>query len=177
MPYIKKKHFIPVFPTQCQKSQLFLFLRAKSMEYLHLNFYQPSWDKLQRRGTDLAGNNNLSLCLLLLLFYLVLVFSFPCPSKPIKLSLYSKTRNMQFPGGLVARILGFPCHGLGLIPGGGNWDPPTHAANKQIVLKKKKKTKLGWEESSCGREICIPMADLCCCMAETNNTVKQLSSN
>ena len=50
---------------------------------------------------------------------------------------------MQFPGGLVARILGFPCYGLGLIPGGGNWDPPTHAANKQIVLKKKKKTGVG----------------------------------
>ena len=41
----------------------------------------------------------------------------------------------------------------------------------------------GWDGVGAGREveegrdICIPMADSCWCMAETNNIVKQLSSN
>ena len=41
----------------------------------------------------------------------------------------------------------------------------------------------GWDGVGAGREveegrdICIPTADSCWCMAETNNIVKQLSSN
>ena len=56
-----------------------------------------------------------------------------------------------------------------------NWQQPLKGWDKKkLWIKLSKGDALAWEEGGRfkrERDICIPMADSCCCMAETNTMV------